>query len=108
MNGLPPGTRIWLAAGVTDMHCGFNSLAAIGRRYHLFAGADIEAWLRQVLAAIADRPVNRVDEFPPLHFIKQFAAIRPASLANSGRRFPPASANSSAANSQDGQDRTLT
>jgi transposase len=26
--GLPSGTRIWLAAGVTDMRAGFNSLAA--------------------------------------------------------------------------------
>ncbi len=28
MIGLPSGTRIWIAAGVTDMRCGFNSLAA--------------------------------------------------------------------------------
>jgi len=28
MIGLPAGTRIWLAAGVTDMRCGFNGLAA--------------------------------------------------------------------------------
>jgi transposase len=26
--GLPASTRIWLAAGVTDMRAGFNSLAA--------------------------------------------------------------------------------
>ncbi|AOK46125.1 isocitrate lyase [Burkholderia sp. MSMB617WGS] len=26
--GLPAGTRIWIAAGVTDMRCGFNGLAA--------------------------------------------------------------------------------
>jgi transposase len=26
--GLPGGSRIWLAAGVTDMRAGFNSLAA--------------------------------------------------------------------------------
>jgi len=26
--GLPSGTRVWLAAGVTDMRAGFNSLAA--------------------------------------------------------------------------------
>jgi transposase len=25
---LPAGTRIWIAAGVTDMRCGFNGLAA--------------------------------------------------------------------------------
>jgi transposase len=28
MIGLPANTRIWIAAGVTDMRCGFNSLAA--------------------------------------------------------------------------------
>ena len=28
MLGLPSGTRVWLAAGVTDMRAGFNSLAA--------------------------------------------------------------------------------
>lgn len=26
--GLPSGSRVWLAAGVTDMRAGFNSLAA--------------------------------------------------------------------------------
>jgi transposase len=26
--GLPAGTRIWIAAGVTDMRCGFQGLAA--------------------------------------------------------------------------------
>jgi transposase len=26
--GLPAGTRIWIAAGVTDMRSGFNGLAA--------------------------------------------------------------------------------
>jgi transposase len=28
MIGLPVGTRIWLVAGMTDMRCGFNGLAA--------------------------------------------------------------------------------
>lgn len=28
MMGLPAGTRIWIAAGFTDMRCGFNGLAA--------------------------------------------------------------------------------
>lgn len=27
-DGLPAGTRIWIAAGFTDMRCGFNGLAA--------------------------------------------------------------------------------
>ena len=29
MIGLPAGTRIWLAAGMTDMRRGFDGLAAI-------------------------------------------------------------------------------
>lgn len=29
MIGLPPGTRVWLAGGTTDMRCGFDGLAAI-------------------------------------------------------------------------------
>lgn len=28
MIALPAGTRIWLAAGATDMRCGFQGLAA--------------------------------------------------------------------------------
>ena len=28
MMGLPAGTRVWLAAGFTDMRSGFNGLAA--------------------------------------------------------------------------------
>ncbi|VVE84497.1 IS66 family insertion sequence element accessory protein TnpB [Pandoraea sputorum] len=28
MIGVPSNTRVWLAAGVTDMRCGFNGLAA--------------------------------------------------------------------------------
>lgn len=28
MIGLPAGTRIWIAAGATDMRCGFRGLAA--------------------------------------------------------------------------------
>jgi transposase len=28
MMGFPAGTRIWMAAGVTDMRCGFQGLAA--------------------------------------------------------------------------------
>lgn len=28
MIGLPAGTRVWLVAGITDMSCGFNGLAA--------------------------------------------------------------------------------
>jgi transposase len=28
MMGLPAGTRIWIAAGITDMRSGFNGVAA--------------------------------------------------------------------------------
>ena len=28
MIGLPAHTRIWIVAGITDMRCGFNGLAA--------------------------------------------------------------------------------
>jgi transposase len=28
MIGLPAGTRIWISAGITDMRCGFQGLAA--------------------------------------------------------------------------------
>jgi len=28
MIGLPSGTEVWLAAGTTDLHSGFNGLAA--------------------------------------------------------------------------------
>jgi transposase len=31
MNGLPAGTRVWLAAGATDMRKGFDSLAALAQ-----------------------------------------------------------------------------
>ncbi|WP_454056715.1 IS66 family insertion sequence element accessory protein TnpB [Cupriavidus sp. Marseille-Q8015] len=31
MIGLPAGTRVWVAGGITDMRCGFNGLVAKGR-----------------------------------------------------------------------------
>jgi transposase len=40
MIGLPAGTRVWLAAGATDMRKGFDSLAAQAQSVlgHLFSG----------------------------------------------------------------------
>jgi transposase len=29
MIGLPAGTRIWIAAGVTDLRCGFTGLSGM-------------------------------------------------------------------------------
>jgi transposase len=37
MIGLRAGTRVWLAAGVTDMRCGIDSLAA---RVHAVLSED--------------------------------------------------------------------
>ncbi|WP_425128549.1 IS66 family insertion sequence element accessory protein TnpB [Burkholderia latens] len=54
MLGLPAGTRVWLAAGVTDMRSGFNSLAAKVQTVlerdpfsgHLCSAADAAIWSR--------------------------------------------------------------
>ena len=45
MIGLPAGTRVWLAAGHTDMRRGFDGLAAM-----------VQAALA---AVVADRKLNR-------------------------------------------------
>ncbi|PIF13022.1 transposase IS66-like protein [Janthinobacterium sp. 13] len=53
----------------------FSGIHFVRRSYSLIGtaklnGIDPEAWLRHVLAHIGDHPVNRVDEFPPWHFLR--------------------------------------
>lgn len=40
-----------------------------------FNGVNPEAWLRHVLARIADHWANRVDEFLPWHFAARFQRL---------------------------------
>src|SRR6266545_2377059 len=40
MIGLPAGTRVWLAAGVTDMRKGMDGLAALARTRRVAAGGE--------------------------------------------------------------------
>ncbi|WP_443193570.1 IS66 family transposase [Mycetohabitans sp. B46] len=77
---------------------------AIGRRNYLFAGADSggeraaaiysvigttklnnidsEGYLREVLACIAEHPINRVDELLPLNFSFATTSLDPAACSS--------------------------
>jgi transposase len=73
MLAVPPGMRVWLAAGHTDMRRGINGLAAqvqqsLGRDPH---AGDPRAWLADVLARIADMPQQRLHELLPWNWKKQ-------------------------------------
>lgn len=55
MMGLPAGTRIWLAAGITDMRFGMNGLAAKVQIHSLkilwlatclYSGESVATWLK--------------------------------------------------------------
>jgi hypothetical protein len=98
-----PELHIFSAEGVGTMgRCALSGRVkalrgiAIGRQNYLFAGADSggervaainsligaaklkgstpSAWLRHVLAHIADHPANRVNDFLPWHCSGQLAA----------------------------------
>ncbi|CAG9228561.1 hypothetical protein PSP6_510067 [Paraburkholderia tropica] len=79
MISLPAGTRIWLAAGVTDMRCGFQGLASkvqtaleenpLGGNVYIFRGrrGDLVKilWLRRMESGCSPSGLNGVVLYGP-------------------------------------------
>lgn len=89
MIGLPAGTRIWLAAGVTDMRSGFNGLASKVQTAleedpysgHVFVFRGRRGDLIKVLWWTGDGLcllcINRVDDFLPRNCAAKLAGSTP-------------------------------
>jgi transposase len=60
---VPSNTRVWLAAGVTDMRRAFTLIETAKLNM-----VDPQAWLTWVLQSIADHKINRLDELMPWNY----------------------------------------
>ena len=73
LRGIAIGLRNYLFAGADsggERAAAIYSLIGTGK----LGGVDPEAWLRHVLANIADHPVNRVGDFLPWHCAEQLTS----------------------------------
>ncbi len=74
MIAFPPGVKVWIAGGVTDMRCGMNSLAL---KVQQGLGRDPQAWFADILARMPNILVSRRPELLPWNW----------SVAGSGRQM---------------------